>query len=138
MAPTFTEPTEAELVLLAQRWEAVQALAREELDVEIDDSVQTIDVLQRIIDRDLVSHDGLLAVGTALGRVMLKTIPGLEWWSVSDEFGQELCLRYEETTLRVNPITMVAKRVARNEPVNLLELYENINAEVVRVAKLVD
>jgi hypothetical protein len=138
MEPTFSEPTDQDLNLLQERWDAVQALAREELDVEIDDSVQAIDVLQQIIDNQLVGHDGLLAVGTAFGRLLMRNIPGLQWWSVTDEATRDLCLRYEETALRVSPVTMVSKPVSRNEPVNLLELYETVNAEVERVAKRVD
>lgn len=138
MSPIFSEPTEEDLKLLAERWGAVKTLAGEELETGIDQSPATLDVLQQILDGELVNHDGLLAVGVALGRVMEANIPGLSWWSVLDEFGKELCLRYEQTTLRVNPVTMISKRVSRNEKVDVMELFQSTKLEIERLGGVVD
>jgi hypothetical protein len=138
MTPIFSEPTEDDLKLLAERWGAVQTLAEEELETEIDQSPATLDVLQQILDGELVNHDGLLAVGVALGRVMATNIPGLDWWAVVDEFGRDLCLRYEQTTLRVNPVTMISKRVSRNEKVDVMELFQSTKLEIERLGGIVD
>jgi hypothetical protein len=138
MTPIFSEPTEDDLKLLAERWDAVQTLANEELETEIDQSPATLDVLQRILDGELVNHDGLLAVGVALGRVMASNIPGLNWCAVADEFGRELCLRYEQTTLHVNPVAMISKRVSRNEKVDVMELFQSTKLEIERLGGIVD
>jgi len=51
-------------------------------------------------------------------------INGLDWWIVEDEYGRDPCLRYEHTTLQINPLTMISKRLERGERVSERELYE--------------
>lgn len=62
----------------------------------------------------------------ALGRIFARTIEGLDWWLVEDEYGRNICLRYRETTLRVNRITMISKRIERGEDVDVQHLYDRI------------
>ena len=57
----------------------IRALAREEYGVEIDQSLQTLDVLQRIMDGDLVNDNGVSAVAVVPGRIMVTNIAGLDW-----------------------------------------------------------
>ena len=84
-----------------------------------------------------VRHAGLLrsnqtwelqALGVVLGDAMISSIPGLAWWSVTDEFGTDPTLRYRETTLQFNALTIISKRIERGEIVNVKELA-NLTAE---------
>jgi Domain of unknown function (DUF3806) len=138
MTPTFTPPTEDDLRLLGERWTAIASLVEEELDSELDQTLDAVDLLQQILDRELVNGEGLLAVGVALGRIMAVNIEGLDWWAVQDESGRELCLRYEETTLLVNPISMIAKRLGHNEKVDVMQLFLLTQQQVAEIADQAD
>ena len=41
---------------------------------------------------------------------------------VMDEYGTDPTLRYKELTLQINALTMISKRVERDESVNLVKL----------------
>jgi hypothetical protein len=43
----------------------------------------------------------------------------LPWATVTEEFGTDPTLRFKQTTLQVNPLTMISKRVERDEPVSV-------------------
>lgn len=138
MTPSFSPLDDSDYKMLATRWAAIVSLAREECGIEIDQSLASLDVLQRVLDDDLVNEEGLLALGVVLGRIMAKNIANLDWWVVEDEFGRDLCLRYMETTLQVNPITMIAKRAERGETVNVRQLFTAVSNQVDRIAKQYD
>ena len=112
MHPEFSEPTEEDYRTLARNWQAVASLVREEYKTELDQSPASLDLLQRVRDDDLVGEEGYIALGVALGRIMAQNIPGLDWWTVVDEFGRSSCVRFQNTTLRLNPVSMVVKQSA--------------------------
>jgi hypothetical protein len=41
---------------------------------------------------------------------------------VTDEYGTDPTLRFKETTVQINALTMISKRVERDEAVNIFEL----------------
>ena len=134
----FNEPTQDDYKLLAQRWVAVRDLARGEYRVALAQSLATIDVLQRMLDEDLVSGEGVLAIGVVLGRIMATSIAGLDWWAVTDDFGRDLSLRFKATTLRVNPVSIVWKRFSRKDAINLRGLFDSTSAEISRLSSVAD
>jgi hypothetical protein len=92
-------------------------------------------ILQCALDGDLVNGEGVMAVGVAMGRIMATNIAGLDWWVVEDEFGRDVCLRFRATTLRVNPVSMISKRVSRKERPDILRLFEETKAKIEELAK---
>jgi hypothetical protein len=81
--------------------------------------------LQRVLDAGLVKRDQtreLQALGVVLGDALTSSIPNLAWWSVTDEFGTDPTLRYRETTLQINALTMISKRLERGEVVDVKEI----------------
>jgi hypothetical protein len=83
--------------------------------------------LQSILDAGLVRRDQpweLQALGVVFGDAMASIIPGLAWWSVTDEFGTDPTLRYRESSLNVNALFMIAKRVERGEAANVKALVD--------------
>jgi hypothetical protein len=138
MRPSFSEPTEDDTRVLARSLLAVTTLVREEYGAELDQSPASIDFLQRIRDDDLVGEDGYVALGVALGCIMVNSIPGLDWWIVVDEFGRDSCIRFENTTLRVNPVSMVVKRSAPGVRLDFRELFEATRKKVAELAPRVD
>jgi hypothetical protein len=71
-------------------------------------------VLQRLIDAKVIPKDKtweLQSLGIVFGDAIAATVEGLSWWEVTDEYGTDPTLRYRETTVQVNVLTMISKRV---------------------------
>jgi len=60
-------------------------------------------------------------LGVAFGDVLASELP-LRWVMVTDEYGTDPTLRFKETALQINALSMISKRVERDEAVNLSEL----------------
>ncbi len=55
-----------------------------------------------------------------------------------DEHGRDPCLRYLETSLRVNPLTMISKRIERGEEVDVAWLFAETESSIARLRDEVD
>ena len=84
-------------------------------------------LLQRILDGKLLAPTStweLQALGVVFGDALVAERPGLSWWQVTDEFGTDPTLRYQMTSLQINALTMLAKRVERGEAVDVEHMVE--------------
>jgi len=63
----------------------------------------------------------LQCVGVAFGDVLATELP-LRWVMVTDEYGTDPTLRFKTATLQVNALTMISKRVEKDQKVDLSEL----------------
>lgn len=87
-------------------------------------TVSDLAVLQRLLDDRVFGKTQtyqLQSMGVAFGDVLVSELP-LRWVMVTDEYGTDPTLRFEKTTIQINALTMVSKRIERNEAVNLSEL----------------
>ena len=94
-------------------------------------------VLQRLIDDQVFNKSQtyeLQSLGVAFGDVLASEFP-LRWVMVTDEFGTDPTLRYKTTPLQINALTMISKRIERNERVNLLDLLEITRQQLARFEK---
>ena len=57
-------------------------------------------------------------LGVVFGDVLASELP-LRWVMVTDEYGTAPTLRFKQTTVQVNALTTISKRIERDEPVNL-------------------
>jgi hypothetical protein len=64
-----------------------------------------------------------LAVGITFGE-MIAERTGWEWVRVSDEYGAEASLSPSGYMIGCHPISMIQKRIAANEPVDLAQLRD--------------
>lgn len=127
--PVFTAPEESDYGWLADHWVRAQSLIKDEWGYELNQSLDDLHYLQRVIDQELIDFGAEFArecIGVAFGRVVATNIPGLDWWIVQDEFGRALTMRYGETTLRYNVINMISKRLAENTKPNLQSSFASI------------
>ena len=62
-------------------------------------------------------------------RVLASEFP-LRWVMVTDEFGTDLTLRFKQTTIQINALTMISKRVERGEPVNFQWLVDKTREQL--------
>ena len=127
MTATFSVPTEEDTRRLASQWLSMSRLVEGVLGHALTQELTDLDDLQSVIDQDEVDSSAYArqCLGVVLGRVMAKHIDGLDWWIVEDEYGRDPCLRYKHTTLQINPLTMISKRLERGEHVSVRRLYQH-------------
>lgn len=84
-------------------------------------------LLQRILDAKLIPKAStweLQAIGVVFGDSLVASIPGLAWWQVTDEYGTDPTVRYRETSVQINALTTLSKRVERSETIEVEQLAE--------------
>jgi hypothetical protein len=54
---------------------------------------------------------------------------------VTDEYGTDPTLRFKNTTVQINALTMISKRIERGEEVNLTELLRITRRQLTRVSE---
>jgi len=94
-------------------------------------------VLQRLIDDKAFSKSQtyeLQSLGIAFGDVMASELP-LRWVMVTDEYGTDPTLRFKGTTVQINALTMISKRLEKDEKVNLSELLRITREQVTRLSE---
>jgi hypothetical protein len=57
------------------------------------------------------------------GDVLASELP-LRWVMISDEYGTDATLRLKNTSTNINALTMISKRVERDEPVDVFRLLQ--------------
>jgi hypothetical protein len=126
-APRFTELSQHDLASLDKQRALVAAAAKQRYGVSgLARTKADLPVLQRLIDDQVFAKTQtyeLQSLGVALGDVMASELP-VRWMMITDEFGTDPTLRYKDTTIQVNVLTMISKRMERNEKVNVSRLLE--------------
>jgi hypothetical protein len=74
----------------------------------------------------------LQCLGVILGDTFVQEV-GMEWIMVEDGYGRDPAVRMPNTSIILYPLTMISKRVERNEQVDVFELF---NIAVDRVEDL--
>ena len=99
---------------------------------ELHRSEEDIPVLQALLDDNaFLPHQTyeLQSLGIVFGDIF-DAAPRYSWTIVTDEYGRDATIRYGETTLQINALTMISKRVERGETVDVRLLYEETLATV--------
>ena len=110
-------------------------------EARLSGTVADFALLQRILDeRWLVKTQTweLQSLGVIFGDALVQFVPGLQWLEVTDAYGTDPVMVYRDTTLQFNPLTMLSKRVAQDEPTDVAELAAIIRDYVGREGDLVD
>ena len=71
-------------------------------------------------------------IGVAFGDVLTSELP-LRWVLITDEYGTGPTLRFKQTSINVNALTMISKRIERNEAVSLAELLRITKQQVSKI-----
>jgi hypothetical protein len=91
-----------------------------------------VPLLQRMIDNRVFAKDQtyqLQSLGVAFGDV-LASETGMHWVIVSDQYGTDPTLRYKNSSIQLNALTMISKRVEEGQPVNLSVLLQGCKNQV--------
>ena len=120
--PKFSELSREDNARLEQQRAVVLAACKQRYGtVTLTRTKSDLPVLQRLIDDRVFNKSQtyqLQSLGVALGDVLTSELP-LRWVMVTDEFGTDPTLRFKETTLQIDVLTMVSKRVERDESVSV-------------------
>ena len=54
---------------------------------------------------------------------------------VTDEFGTDPTLRFKSTTVQINALTMISKRIEKDETVNLDQLLQTTRQQLRRLSQ---
>lgn len=123
--PKFTELSREEASRLDQRRAIVAREAKRRYGTQfLTRTKADLPVLQRLIDDKAFSKTltfELQSLGVAFGDVLASELP-LRWTTMTDEFGTDPTLRYKNTTVQVNALTMISQRVEQDRAVDLAEL----------------
>lgn len=120
--PKFTELSREDSARLGQQRAVVLAAAKQRYGTLVLTRTKSdLPVLQKLIDERVFNKSQtyeLQCLGVAFGDVLTSELP-LRWVMVTDEFGTDPTLRFKEITLQVNALTLISKRVERDEPVSV-------------------
>ncbi len=94
-------------------------------------------VLQRLIDDKVFGKSEtyqLQCLGVAFGDVLSNELP-LHWVMVTDEFGTDPTLRFKKTDTNLNALTMISKRIEKDQPVNLSDMLHWTRQQLSKLEK---
>jgi len=131
--PKFTELSAEDTARLEQQRAVVLAAARERYGTPaLTRTRSDLPVLQRLIDERVFNKAQtyeLQCLGVALGDVLASELP-LRWVMVTDEFGTDPTLLFKQMTLQVNALTIISKRIDRDEQVSVQWLLDQTREQL--------
>jgi hypothetical protein len=122
--PLFAEISHDDKARLDQQRAIVAAAAKRYAMGTLAGTRADLPVLQKMIDNRVFNKSQtyeLQCLGVAFGDVLSSELP-LRWVMATDEYGTDPTLRFKKTTIQVNALTMISKRIERDEPVDLAKL----------------
>jgi Domain of unknown function (DUF3806) len=120
--PKFSELSDKDSTRLEQQRAVVLAAAKQRYGTTaLTRTKRDLPILQKLINDRVFKKSQtyeLQSLGVAFGDVLASEFP-LRWVMVTDEFGTDPTLRFKETTIQINALTVISKRVERDEEVNV-------------------
>jgi hypothetical protein len=112
------------------------ALAAHYLDGASPLTIEKVQELYQVVAESFRDYDkAQIAVGIAFGETISERT-GWEWVRVTDEYGSETSLSPPDYAIACHPISMIQKRIATGEPVDLAALRdETIEVIKCRIAE---
>lgn len=122
--PKFAELAGEEAARLDQQRAVVALAAKHYGTTHLTRTKADLPALQKIVDTGFFQKTQtyeLQCLGVAFGDVLASELP-LHWVMVTDEYGTDPTLRFKKTTIQINALTMISKRIERDQTVNLSDL----------------
>jgi hypothetical protein len=134
----FSELSQEDGTRLDRQRHVVAAIAKQRYGTEgLTKTKSDLPVLQRLLDDGAFSKAQtyeLQSLGIVFGDVLATELP-LRWMMVTDEIGSDLTLRYKNTTIQINAVTMISKRVERGETVDVETLFAKVPESIAQMEK---
>jgi Domain of unknown function (DUF3806) len=68
----------------------------------------------------------LQGLGVVFGDVLASEL-SLRWVMITDEYGTDPTLRFKNTSININALTMISKRIEKDERVDVFSLFQKNN-----------
>jgi hypothetical protein len=130
--PRFTELSAKDREQLDRQRATVAGAVRAHYGSSLTKTTKDLATLQRLIDDSVFKKSQtyeLQSLGVAFGDVLASALP-LRWVMITDEYGTDPTLRYKQTTLNVNVLTMISKRIEGGQRVSLSRLFQNTREQL--------
>ncbi|HVU51678.1 MAG TPA: DUF3806 domain-containing protein [Polyangia bacterium] len=125
VASKFSELSAADVARLDRQRGVVATLLKRRYGVpSLAKTKADVPSLQRLLDDHafaVTQTYELQCLGVAFGDILVSEL-GLRWVIVTDDYGRDPTLRFGETTIQINALTMISKRIERGEAVDLAVL----------------
>ena len=125
--PKFSELSHEDSERLDQQRALLAAAAKQKYGTaELSRTKRDLPILQRLIDDKVFKKSQtyeLQSLGVVFGDVLASELP-LRWVMITDEYGTDPTLRFKNTSVNINALTMISKRVERDEPVDVFSLLQ--------------
>jgi hypothetical protein len=122
--PKFSELTHEDRERLDRQRAVVAAVAKQLYGTALTRTKKDLPILQRLLDDKAFEKSQtyeLQSLGVVFGDVLASEF-SLRWVMMTDEFGTDPTLRFKNTSVTINALTMISKRVERDEHVSVLWL----------------
>lgn len=123
----FAPLSPALLTSMVKQREFVAALVAKNLAGKLTATAADFTLLQSIVDKRLLRPDQtweLQALGICYGDALVEYVPGLKWTQVTDEYGTDPTLRFKDSSIQINALTSISKRVERGDSVDVADMAE--------------
>ncbi|HEU4338447.1 MAG TPA: DUF3806 domain-containing protein [Planctomycetota bacterium] len=122
MTSKFTELAKDDVSRLERQRSVIATAARQRFGTPgLTKTTADLAVLQRLLDDRAFAKSQtyeLQCLGVVLGDVLADELP-LRWVMVTDEYGTDPTLRFRDSTIQFNALTMISKRVEKDEAVDV-------------------
>jgi hypothetical protein len=130
-------PNDDDLSRIAQQWMIARSIVAEVSGQDLDQSLEDLKRIQHVLDQGALGPEQayeLQCLGIAFGRILISNIDGLDWAAIDDEYGRDPTIRYQETSLQLNVLTMISKRVEDGADVDVEHLFKWIKDHLQELA----
>ena len=135
--PKFSELAHEESDRLDKQRALVAAVAKQRYGTAaLSRTKRDLPIIQRLLDDKAFKKSQtyeLQCLGVVFGDVLASELP-LRWMMITDEYGTDPTLRFKDTTININALTIISKRVERDEPVDVFRLLQQ-NREAIAEAE---
>ena len=125
--PEFSELSHEDSARLDQQRALVAAAAKQRYGTAaLRRTKRDLPIIQRLIDDKFFKKSQtyeLQCLGVVFGDVLAGELP-LRWVMITDEDGIDPTLRFKNTSININALTMISKRVERDEPLDVFRLLQ--------------
>jgi hypothetical protein len=126
MQPHFAELTATDAAELDKQRGLIATILRDRYGAVLTRTKVDLPLLQRLLDDRVFAPSKtfeLQSLGVVFGDVLARET-GLHWMMVTDEYGTDPTLVRGTSSLQVNALTMISKRVERAELVDIAVLFD--------------
>lgn len=136
--PQFAELSVEDAERLEQQRSVVADAARHRYGTaHLTKTKADLPIIQKLIDDRAFGESQtyeLQCLGVAFGDVLANELP-LHWVMITDEYGTDPTLRFKNTSINVNALTMISKRIERGEAVDVSKLLNTTREYLAKLGK---